>query len=284
MKTLDTLIHDLDTLHTSGHKATPERLQQLADGIAAAVKRSLERPFEEERGTTLRMSNIGKPARQLWYESQGEAKEELNGATLRKFLMGDLWEELLLWLAEEAGHKVEKRQAEVQVDGVIGHIDAVIDDVVVDVKSASKFGFEKFRKGTLSDDDAFGYYDQLGGYAEALNLPGAWLAVNKETAALCVLEAPQEELQALDIPGRISYLRDALASEEPPERCYVPIPEGKSGNMVLPVGCSYCAFKHKCWKDSNDGAGLRCFMYSTGPRFFTHVEREPNTPESFVKG
>ena len=283
MKTLDTLIDDINTLHTQGHKASDESVQELADEMAAAVKRSLERAFETDRGPTLRMSNIGKPARQLWYETHSppEDKEQLTGTTLRKFLMGDLWESLLLWLAKEAGHKVEQHQAEVEIDGIKGHIDAVVDGVVVDVKSASKFGFEKFRRGTLQDDDAFGYYEQLSGYSSALGLDGAWLAVNKETAALTVLHAPREDLQALDTAGRISYLRGALASETPPERCYEPVPDGKSGNLKLPVGCSYCPFKFKCWADANSGAGPRTFLYSNGPTYLVHVEKEPNVQEAF---
>ena len=253
MKTLSTLINDLDALHQKGHQPTDESLKELSEEVARLVSRSLSRNLSDDpERTTLRMSNIGKPARQLWYDhnSTPEEREQLTGQTLRKFLMGDLWEALLLWLAKEAGHSVENQQGEVNVDGVVGHIDAVVDGVVVDVKSASKFGFEKFRKDTLRDDDAFGYYDQLGGYSSALGLDGAWLAVNKETAALTILEAPKEELAALDTKGRIAYMREALKSETPPERCYEPVPDGKSGNLKLPVGCSYCPFKFKCWSDA----------------------------------
>lgn len=282
-KTLETLIVDIDALHTKGHQPTDESIQELANEIAGLVARSLSRNLSPDRDrTTLRMSNIGKPARQLWYQAQGEDQEELTGQTLRKFLMGDLWESLLLWLAKEAGHSVENQQGEVNVDGVVGHIDAVVDGVVVDVKSASKFGFEKFRRDTLRDDDAFGYYDQLGGYSTALDLDGAWLAVNKETAALTVLHAPKEELAALDTRGRIAYMRDVLKNDNPPERCYEPVPDGKSGNLKLPVGCSYCPFKFKCWADANHGAGPRTFLYSNGPTYLVHVEKEPNVPEGFV--
>jgi hypothetical protein len=226
------------------------------------------------------MSNLGKPDRQLWYELKSDLpKEQFNGATLRKFLFGDLWESLLLWLAEEAGHKVELKQGEVEVDGVIGHIDAVVDDVVVDVKSASSFSFKKFKDGSLQDNDPFGYYDQLGGYTHALGRDGAWLAIDKQTGALALLEVPRDDLQALDTPGRVQHMKAVLASEEPPERCYEPIPEGKSGNLKLPTGCSYCAFKDSCWSDANNGIGLRKFFYSNGPVWLTHVEKEPQVRE-----
>lgn len=283
MKQLSELPSDIDALFEKGHQPSEERLGELAGRIATAIGRGLIRNLEEgEERLTLRMSNIGKPARQLWYEAQQtNGRRSLDGTTLRKFLMGDIWEELLLWLAEEAGHTVEKRQEEVEVNGIKGHIDAVIDDVVVDVKSASRFAFEKFRKGTLPDNDSFGYYEQLAGYSKALDKDGAWLAVNKDTAELAILEAPKDELEVLDIPSRIDYLRNALGSKDVPDRCYDPVPDGQSGNMVLANDCTYCPFKFDCWKDANGGAGLRVFDYSNKPKYFTHVEKEPRVLETF---
>jgi hypothetical protein len=43
----------------------------------------------------------------------------------------------------------------------------VIDGVTVDVKSASKYGFEKFLKHNLREDDPFGYISQLSSYVYA---------------------------------------------------------------------------------------------------------------------
>lgn len=281
MKTLSTLIDDIDHLHEKGHKPDPERLAALGSELARLIERSLSRPLEETPNRpTLRMSNLGKPDRKLWYELKSDLPgEEFRGNTLRKFLMGDLWEALLLFLAKEAGHTVEYEQGEVEVDGVVGHIDAIIDNVVVDVKSASTYGFKKFKTGSLQEDDPFGYFEQLGGYTHALNRDGAWLAVDKTTASLCVLEAPRDDLQALDTPGRIAHMKDVLASDTAPERCYEPVPEGKSGNMALPTGCSYCPFKQDCWSHANGGLGLRSFLYSTGPKYLVHVEVEPRTVE-----
>lgn len=283
MKTLAELPSDINALFEKGHQPSDERIKELSDQMAASVSRSLGRALEEPTDRlTLRMSNIGKPARKLWYESKSDGgREDLDGTTLRKFLMGDLWECLLLWLAQEAGHTVENQQGEVEVNGIVGHIDAVIDDVVVDVKSASRFAFEKFRKGTLDDNDSFGYYEQLAGYCKALDKDGAWLAVNKDTAELAILNAPKSELEVLDVVSRIDYLRKALARDTAPERCYEPVQDGQSGNMVLPSDCSYCPFKFECWKDTNDGNGLRVFDYSNKPKYFTHVTKEPRVLETF---
>ena len=37
--------------------------------------------------------------------------------------------------------------------------------------------------------------------------------------------------------------------------------------------------KFDCWSDANDGKGLRVFNYSTGKRYLTKVEKEPNVDE-----
>jgi hypothetical protein len=43
---------------------------------------------------------------------------------------------------------------------------------------------------------------------------------------------------------------DYIDNDEPFERCYEPVEETfyrkKTGNWVLPSGCKFCSFKHKC--------------------------------------
>ena len=47
-------------------------------------------------------------------------------------------------------------------------MDCKIDGIVTDVKSASSFGFKKFKDGQLGlVDDPFGYIDQIKAYAHA---------------------------------------------------------------------------------------------------------------------
>ena len=96
------------------------------------------------------MSNVGRPERQLYYEvhgvgEEGQKPEELRPQTMLQFMFGDVWESILLYLAKEAGHTVTHEQSEVTLNGVKGHNDAIIDGVVVDVKSASPFSFKKLR-------------------------------------------------------------------------------------------------------------------------------------------
>lgn len=230
-------------------------------------------PKTEKR--TLRMSNIGKPDRMLWYECNPSVqKEEFNGPTYLKFLYGDLIEEIVLFLAEVAGHTVRDRQREVTVNDIVGHIDAVIDGVLIDVKSTSPHSFKKFKDGTLRNDDPFAYIPQLSGYLHGTGMEhGAYVAVDKQNGYITVM--PLEDEDSVDIEKRIEHIKEVVTSEDPPPRCFSPEPMGKSGNLKLPAGCSYCPFKLECWKD----VPLRKFIYSTGPVWMTHVEKEPEVPE-----
>ena len=52
-------------------------------------------------------------------------------------------------------------------------------------------------------------------------------------------------------------LTKVINSEEPPEYCYPTISEGKKGNYKLHKNCTYCPHKKECYKDCNDGKGIR---------------------------
>lgn len=274
------LVEDIYRVVSEGAEVSEEQAnefgKQLADLIANRLR---ERKEGSRKEFTLRMSNIGKGARQLWYESRFEPNEKIAPHTLVKFMFGDIIESLVLFLAGVAGHRVTSQQAEVGVAGIKGHIDADIDGVTVDVKSASTFAFRKFENGTLADDDPFGYMDQMAGYCTARNTDGAFIAVDKQNGHIAYLPVYKEDLDGICIEDRIEYLKKAVASDVEPERCYQDEPDGQSGNRKLGVNCSYCPFKERCWADSNGGLGLRTFLYSNGPRFLTNVAREPNVPE-----
>lgn len=277
-KSIESLVDDIQDLFRKPHEVDEARVDELGRGLAGMVRRRLG----EERGATyLRMSNLGKGDRQLWYDINEPSADELTPSNKIKFLFGDILELLLLFLAEEAGHKVERKQEQVNVDGISGSLDAVIDNVVVDCKSASTPSFKKFKSGGLAEDDPFGYMEQLGGYVEGVggDKDGAFLVIDKTLGNIHLDHHDNAELKQLRIPDRITHLKEVVSSEVLPERCYPDRDEGKSGNRVLGVNCSYCAHKFKCWKDSNGGIGLRTFAYSKGPTYFTHVAKEPNVLE-----
>lgn len=226
----------------------------------------------------IRMSSIGKPFRQQWMDIHSTGPvEELRGDALYKFLFGDIIEAVTICLAKQAGYEVTDEQAEVELDGVKGHIDCRINGIVCDVKSCSSYSFNKFANGSLLEpgNDPFGYVGQLAGYAEALDSDGgAFIAVDKTLGKIAVLRLSRQQLQGYGVRDRLAQAKAVVERAEPPvEMCYDPVPDGKSGNMKLAVGCSYCKHKLACYPE------VRTFLYSTGPSFLTKVMREPNVPE-----
>lgn len=275
-KSIETVPQDVyDILNPdTHHEPSEEYLDKFCLNIKAQMRRILNKATE---GDVLRFSALGKPDRQLWYEAHPDgSKEKLDGQTMMKFLYGHILEEVLLYLIKEAGHTVEMEQAVVEVDGVFGHIDATIDGVLVDVKSASPYAYKKFEEGRVVHDDTFGYTQQLSGYAENVtpDKAPAWVAMDKVAGKLCVSSLPVSVVKSYPVAPRVTHLREIISSDTPPEKCYQAEPDGKSGNLKLGVGCSYCPHKKRCWP------GLRTFIYSTGPRFLTKVLRTPDVYEA----
>lgn len=279
-KSIDTLVQDVYSLLDSGIELTDEQAALLGAEMAEAI-RSQVRP-RRERKASLYFSSIGKPDRQLWYEYKGVKGLPLHPSDKFKFLYGTLIEILMMNLARWSGHEVTEVQGRATLDVVTGRKDCRIDGVTVDVKSASTYSFEKFKEGTLFEKDPFGYIAQLSGYIQAGQTDGkaetgAFWAADKQHGHMALLAVPPSKQQ--DVLKTIEHKKKVVILDEPPERCYSPEPMGKSGNEVLPTGCSYCAYKEVCWADANDGVGLRTFLYSTGPKFFTKVVEEPRVNE-----
>lgn len=270
-KTIDTLVQDIYALFGTDEKFDPNLFLKFGGNLTEIM----DSRFHEKRDKAfLRLSNIGKPDRQLWYElNKPQLAEPLTPQTLIKFMYGDMQEQLVILLAKLAGHDVQYEQETVEVNGIKGHLDCVIDGFVVDVKSASRFAFSKFEKGTLLEpgNDAFGYVGQLASYVHAKTpgKDGYFLAINKDLGHLALLKVPAHRLEEYNVPQRIEHVKEVVLQTTPPTRCYDDKPDGKSGNRVLDVGCSYCAYKFSCWPS------LKTYYYSTGPKFFTQVVKEP---------
>ena len=75
------------------------------------------------------------------------------------------------------------------------------------------------------------------------------------------------------IADRIKYLKEMVKKPEPWRVCHKPKPDGKSGNMQLAMGCSYCQYKQHCYPN------LRLFNYSYQPKYLCEVVKEPNVQE-----
>jgi len=281
-KTIDTLIKDIHVLFDPNyqHDFDPENVKEFGQRVANMV---VQRMSEVRGKPSLRMSNLGKDNRKLWMEiNHPELAEPMPPSVYVKFLYGDLLEELLLFFSKEAGHEVTGEQDTMEINGVIGHRDAIIDGVLVDVKSASSFSFKRFKSGDLAEDDKFGYIDQINQYLYASENDelvkekdiAAFFVIDKTTGNMCI---DKHASNGKDYSKVVDEKRAMLAGPMP-ELCETPVAEGKAGNEKLSVKCSYCAFKKTCYPN------IRTFLYSYGPVFLTKVVKEPRVMEAVDDG
>ena len=281
MKKIETLVEDINKLFTSEDPPLPKKeVDALIDIFTVSIKEHLKTFLYEQprRKGNLRLSNIGRPDRQLWYDINQPSEKPLSSSLRIKFLYGYLLEELLILLSSASGHKVTHQQREVTVAGIKGHQDCMIDDVLVDCKSASWRAFQKFKNNTLSEDDPFGYISQISAYAEANGVDeAAFLVIDKQSGEICL--SPVNSLEMINAKKRITHLKKIVKNKTAPSKCYGDLPEGKSGNRKLDMRCIFCSHKSKCWSDANGGKGLRIFQYERGKKYLTQVKREPNVEE-----
>ena len=279
-KQIETLVEDIYGLFGSEKEFDSYLMDQFGLVLSQTIASRVAAPNKAGKGT-LRMSNLGTPCqRKLWYHCNVDNEEanDLPAYARVKFLYGDILESLLLYLAQEAGHTVEGAQDELEIDGIKGHRDAVIDGVVVDVKSASTFSFQKFKNHLTKQDDSFGYIPQLMQYLWASQDDpvvkdkdrAAFLVIDKTLGHICL---DIHEADGKDYLAFTKETKRTINSETLPPKEYGDVPDGSSGNRKLGTQCSYCDWKNKCWP------GLSTYLYSTGPRYLTKVVREPNVPK-----
>ena len=280
MKTIDTLVADMHQVIKGEGGWSGLVGASLGTNISLAANQRFSKP--QEPRAYLSLSSIGTPCkRKLWYKvNKADSSIPLHPSALFKFFYGDMIEELALAIATAAGHDVTGQQDRLDVHGIKGHRDCVINGMTVDVKSCSSFAFKKFKDGTLREDDAFGYISQLSSYVYAgkddplvtNKTHGAFLAIDKQNGHICLdvhdftedLKTKEQEMLAA---------KDLVAGDLPEER-YEPVPQSKSSpNTKLPMMCSYCEFKKECWPEA------RKFIYSYGPQYLVDVVYEPKVPE-----
>ena len=279
-KSLDTLVNDIYWVvegRGGWDKVATEFLSSSIASVAEARFSEIQKPRDY-----LSLSGIGSPcARKLWYKvNQTEDHEPHDAETLGTFFYGDLLEALILALAKAAGHTVEGMQDRVNVFGISGQRDAIIDGVTVDVKSASKYGFEKFYNHSLREDDPFGYISQLSSYVYAgkddplvkNKTEGAFLVVKKDRFKLCLDRYDFTE-ELANKQKEIEDVKALVAGSIPEDRLPV-VPQSKSSpNTQLSTTCGYCEFRKVCWPEA------RTFLYSTGPAYLVDVVNEPRVTE-----
>ncbi len=245
--------------------------------------------------TILRMSKLGqKCKRQLAYEEYELKHLEDKGVSRPRgsgdpsldmmFSFGSVIENLVLVLAEAAGHTVECVQEPLEIDGITGSCDAVIDGCVVDIKTCSDYSFGKITSGGLKYDDPFGYLSQASSYYYALKKGGKipesltpkayFLCINKTTGEMGLVDYVITT-RVRSKTKEIKEAKDAVKDISKAPRGYDTTKRGV--HPVLGAACSRCKFKWHCWP------GLRAFRFESKGKpdikYVTDPEARPSVPE-----
>jgi len=239
-------------------KGTTEMSEETIEQVSSDVAEALHKQFGsgKKRGDfKLRMSNVGRPTCQLWYEkNKPEAALPKPTTFIMNMMIGDIVEAVFKGLLREAGVRYEESEhvtLELDDASINGTYDVVIDGAVDDIKSASPWSytnkFESYDK--LASGDGFGYVGQLAGYAKASGKDvGGWWVVNKANGQFKYVPASGLDLETE--VAKIQATADAV-KENKFEKCFQPVPEtfrGKeTGNKVLNDGCKFCSYRFDCW-------------------------------------
>ena len=229
-------------------------------GIKKAIGEALNRQFGKKtkrREFQLRMSNVGRPSCQLWFEkNMPDYADPLPTTFVMNMMIGDIVEAVFKGLMKEAKVKFkdsDKVSLDLGETKVSGTYDLILDDAVDDIKSASDWSYRnKFESyDTLAEEDPFGYVGQLAGYAKASGKKaGGWWVVNKANGQFKYVPASNidvdEEVKKLET--NVNVVKSNVF-----KRCFESVEEtfrGKAtGNRVLGTTCSFCRYKNSCWEN-----------------------------------
>jgi len=234
----------------------------MSDATIARIVRDVEEAVrkqfnQDERKFTLRMSNIGRPLCQLWFD-KNDPKSGVDMPTnfLMNMMLGDIVEAIFKGVLTEAGVDFSDGFKSTLTAGrhkIDGTHDLIMDRKVDDIKSASPWSFKnKFKDyATLKDHDSFGYIGQLAGYAKALGVdPGGWWVINKANGEFKYISAWDMKVEVDDIIDSVAKKADSLESNQF-KRFFEPVEETfrkkPTGNKILGEECGWCKYRYKCW-------------------------------------
>ena len=258
-------LHQYMTDAVRGDSAmTEETIQQVATDVANALRNQFG--SGKSRGDfKIRMSNVGRPTCQLWYEkNKPEVAIPMPTNFMMNMMIGDIVEAVFKGLLKEAGVKYndsEKVTLNLSTTSINGSYDIVINDAVDDIKSASDWSYRnKFESfASLASGDGFGYVGQLAGYAKASGKRvGGWWVVNKANGHFKYVPAT-----GLDMDAELAKIENTVKTvkENKFERCFEPVPEtfrGKpTGNKVLNNGCKFCSYRFDCWDNLTERPAVK---------------------------
>ena len=133
---MNNIVEDINKTLESISLGEVDISEELIEEFGEEVKQALRdwsKP-KPKTGFQLRVSNIGKPLRKLWFEKRKPNQNEPIPPSLSlKFLYGHILESLVVFLVKISGNKVTDQQKEVEIDGIKGHLDCKINGTVVDI-------------------------------------------------------------------------------------------------------------------------------------------------------
>jgi len=258
-------LHQYMTDAVRGDSAMTEgTIQQVAADVANALRNQFG--SGKSRGDfKIRMSNVGRPTCQLWYEkNKPEVALPMPTNFMMNMMIGDIVEAVFKGVLKEAGVKyedTEKVTLDIGDTSINGSYDIVIDNAVDDIKSASDWSYRnKFESfASLASGDGFGYVGQLAGYAKASGKRvGGWWVVNKANGHFKYVPAT-----GLNMDDELAKIENTVKTvkENKFERCFEPVPEtfrGKpTGNKVLNNGCKFCSYRFDCWDNLTERPAVK---------------------------
>jgi len=234
-------------------KEVDEALRYEVEKMAGwAFKRQFMTDEESSSKGTIRLSSVGRCPRQVAYGFHGieKAGKEMDQRAKIVFWMGDLVELTVTNLAKLAGCNLtatgfNQMQIKLPVNGsmISGHPDGILfedkQQFLLEVKSMSSYGFEKFQNGDI--DSA--YLAQVNSYMEALGLNRCvFVGINKDSGVMAERVIDKDPVLVERIRENIKTVLKSTPENLPPQPTeYGPDPKG-----FYTWNCRYCAWWKVC--------------------------------------
>lgn len=299
------MIVDVVEKYLSGARATVN--DAVLDAAMAGIRKSFVKNLTDatrEKREGLHASSKWSCTRRMLYDLAETEPEPLTARARVTFMLGDVWEQALLFLIRQAGvdivtpgiDGVQERHV-LTIEGAVisGSIDLVVRDsagaeIPVDAKSMNARSFGEFKDAVLNpnaewwEKQRWDYLTQLRFYMMAKKAPyGMFVAVSKDTGAMAELHVLPDAAWEAEFRSRCSYLmqwigkRTADVSALPPRPSWakseiLPGANKRADGSKGPVDeiqgwkCNYCPHVKSCWP------GYDLVPLTGGPKFRRAVE------------
>lgn len=302
------MIVDVVEKYLSGARATVN--DAVLDAAMAGIRKSFVKNLTDatrEKREGLHASSKWSCTRRMLYDLAETEPEPLTARARVTFMLGDVWEQALLFLIRQAGvdivtpgiDGVQERHV-LTIEGAVisGSIDLVVRDsagaeIPVDAKSMNARSFGEFKDAILDpkaewwEKQRWDYLTQLRFYMMAKKAPyGMFVAVCKDTGHMAELHVMPDPSWEIEFRQRCAYLMKHVAPGAPiPPRPSWSTTKILPGANVRPDGSkgpveeivhwrdSYCPHVRKCYE------GFDVVPLTSGPKW-----RKAVSADSQVKG